>query len=136
MVRAVDVWNSGLRGQGTSIAIIDTGIDYTHPNLGGCFGTGCKVIGGYDFANRDNDPMDDNGHGTHCAGIAAGKGSLNGVAPDAKLYAYKVLDFNGGGDFSDVIAAIGRAMDPNGDGNFSDRVDVISLSLGRDCGGF
>lgn len=91
-----------------------------------------KVIGGYDFVNNDNDPMDDMGHGTHCAGIAAGNGDggLKGVAPDAKLYAYKVLDNSGSGWMSDVIAGIERAVDPNQDRNFSDHVDVISMSLG------
>jgi len=208
-----------------------------------------KVIGGYDFINEDNDPMDDNGHGTHCAGIAAGKSQgeivdnyaykegdyvgigeylvigseddneykiiievidiaedvnniaifsfkpldgedvnyfelsidgdyayfqgggyyikadlisktvsftwgseadydnpgsfvsefnidkitpigLNGVAPDAKLYAYKVLNEVGSGEFNYVISAIDLAVDPNQDMDFSDHVDVISISLG------
>ncbi|MCK5234119.1 MAG: S8 family serine peptidase, partial [Candidatus Aenigmarchaeota archaeon] len=81
-----------------------------------------KVIGGYDFVNDDNDPMDDNGHGTHVAGTAAGNGSLKGVAPDAKLLAYKVLDAYGSGSSSDVIAGIEQAV--------NDSADVISLSLG------
>jgi len=68
-----------LDGEGIKIAIIDTGIDYTHPDLGGCFGPGCKVIDGYDFINNDEDPMDDQGHGTHCAGIAAGDGDYSFV---------------------------------------------------------
>jgi subtilisin family serine protease len=119
-----------INGEGMKIAIVDTGIDYTHPDLGGCFGPGCKVEGGYDFVNNDNDPIDDQGHGTHCAGIAAGDGALKGVAPKAKLYAYKVLDDGGSGSFSEVISGIERAVDPNDDGNFSDKVDVISLSLG------
>jgi subtilisin family serine protease len=145
-----------ITGQGITIAIIDTGIDYTHPDLGGCTkeeflaGNCEKVIGGFDFVNsidanrdgdyddpedvKDKDPMDDNGHGTHCAGIAAGTGQgsngvLKGVAPDAKLYAYKVLDSYGSGWDSDVIAGIERAVDPNNDGDFSDHVDVISMSL-------
>jgi subtilisin family serine protease len=89
-----------------------------------------KVIGGYDFANEDPDPKDDHGHGTHCAGIAAGNGTLKGVAPDAQLYAYKVLDSYGSGWDDDIIAGIEAAMDPNNDSDFSDHVDVISLSLG------
>ncbi|MBW2966099.1 S8 family serine peptidase, partial [Candidatus Woesearchaeota archaeon] len=90
----------------------------------------CKVIGGYDFVNNDNNPMDDQGHGTHCAGIAAGNGTLKGVAPDAKIYAYKVLS-SGGGGYSDwIIAGIERAVDPNQDTDFSDHVDIISMSLG------
>ncbi len=119
-----------INGAGVKIAIIDTGIDYTHADLGGCFGPGCKVEGGYDVYNQDSDPMDDHGHGTHCAGIAAGDGTLKGVAPKAKLYAYKVLSSGGSGSFSDVIEGIERAVDPNRDGDFSDRADVMSLSLG------
>ncbi len=121
---------SCLTGKGVTIAIIDTGIDYTHADLGGCFGASCKVVGGYDFVNDDADPMDDNGHGTHVAGTAAGNGVLKGVAPDAKIFAYKVLDSGGSGSFSWVIAGIERAVDPNDDGDFSDHVDVISMSLG------
>lgn len=122
-----------LTGKDVTVAIIDTGIDYTHPDLGGCLGEGCKVIGGYDFVNSDDDPIDDNGHGTHCAGIVAGNGSLMGMAPDAGLIAYKVLNQDGSGYFSDVIAAIERSVDPDSDGDFSDHVDVASMSLGGSC---
>jgi len=77
---------------------LDTGIDYADSALGGGFGAGHKVIGGYDFVNNDADPMDDNGHGTHVAGIIAANGAgLRGVAPHAKLMAFKVLDHNGWG---------------------------------------
>jgi len=100
--------------------------DYTLPNLN-LFNS--KVIGGYDFFNNDDDPMDDQGHGTHCAGIAAGNGVLKGVAPDAELYAYKVCDSNGC-PWSAIISAIERSVDPNSDGNYEDKLDVISLSFG------
>jgi subtilisin family serine protease len=131
-IRADQVWSTlGTRGRGVRVAIIDTGVDYRHPALGGCLGPGCKVIGGYDFVNRDNDPMDDHFHGTHVAGIIAGESdSIVGVAPDASLLAYKVLNQNGSGKTSDIIAAIERAADPNSDGDFSDHVDVANLSLG------
>ncbi len=89
-----------------------------------------KVVGGYDFVNNDEDFMDDYGHGTHVAATAAGNGILKGVAPDAQLYGYKVLNSGGSGWGSDIIAAIERAADPNQDGNFSDHLDVISMSLG------
>jgi subtilisin family serine protease len=82
-------------GAGVAIAICDTGIDYTHPKLGGGEFPNNKVIGGYDTGDEDNDPMDYHGHGTACAGIAAGDigtiGSyIGGVAPNAKLYALKI----------------------------------------------
>lgn len=89
-----------------------------------------KVVGGYDFVNNDGDPMDDQGHGTHCAGIIAANGTVRGVAPGAGIMAYKVLDSEGYGMTDNILAALERAVDPNQDGNFSDRVDVISMSLG------
>src|SRR5436305_7224826 len=69
-INADKVWTTyGTSGKGVVVAVIDTGIDYTHPALGNGFGPRARVIGGYDFANSDTDPMDDNGHGTHVAGI-------------------------------------------------------------------
>lgn len=142
LVGAPQVWamndSQGLNvtGQNITIAIIDSGIDYTHADLGNCtnasfLAENCsKVIAGYDWVNSDGDPMDDYGHGTHCAGIAAANGTLKGMAPDALLIAYRVLDENGDGRASNVIAAIERATDPNQDSDTSDHYDIISLSLG------
>ena len=132
LINAPKVWSSlGSRGAGVTVAIIDTGIDYTHPALGSGFGPGFKVKGGWDFVNNDGDPMDDNGHGTHVSGIVAGQSdTITGVAPDVSLVAYKVLGANGSGSESNVIAAIERAADPNQDGNTADHVDVANLSLG------
>src|SRR3989344_2946144 len=135
LIRAPEVWNSTATstkatGKNVTIGIIDTGIDYTHADLGGCFGSTCKVAGGWDFVNDDADPMDDMGHGTHVAATAAGNGSLKGVAPDATLYAYKVCNNGGGCATDDIIAALERSADPNGDGDFSDHLDIASLSLG------
>ena len=114
-------------GKHVRIGIIDTGIDYNHEALGGGFGPGFTVAGGYDFINNDPDPMDDNGHGTHVAGIISGNSStITGVAKDAALYAYKVLDQSGSGSASSVIAAIERAM--------TDSIQVLNLSLGTPSG--
>jgi subtilisin family serine protease len=121
-----------VKGKGVVVAVIDTGVDYTHPDLGGGFGPGYKVVGGYDFYNNDPDPVDDNGHGTHVAGIIAANGGVTGVAPEASILAYKVLGPDGYGRISDVIAGIEAAIDPNGDGSTADHADVISLSLGGD----
>ncbi len=119
-------------GKNITIGIIDTGIDYNHPDLGQGIGAGFKVVGGYDFVNGDNDPMDDHGHGTHVAGIAAANGvSFKGVAPDAKLMAYKVLTSEGWGYDSWIMAAIERSADPDQNPNTDDALDVVSMSLGR-----
>jgi len=91
------------KGAGIRVAIIDTGIDYNHPDLD------ANYKGGYDFVDDDNDPMDDHGHGTHVAGTVAAEDNdtgVVGVAPGANLYALKVLDRTGSGSYSDVIAAL------------------------------
>ncbi|MCW4049803.1 MAG: S8 family peptidase, partial [Candidatus Bathyarchaeota archaeon] len=109
------------KGTGVKVAIIDTGIDYDHPDLVD------NYIEGYDFVNNDSDPMDDAGHGTHCAGIVAAEDNeigVIGVAPEAELYAVKVLDSKGSGYVSDVIAGIEWAT---GNG-----MQIISMSLGSD----
>ena len=139
LINADDVWDlydecgESITGHGVTVAVIDTGLDYNHPDLKDNF------VDGYDFVNNDNDPMDDNGHGTHCAGIIAGTGMASdfkfvGVAPNTELYAYKVMDNEGNGYTSWFIEGMERAVDPNGDGNFSDHVDVISISAGDSSG--
>lgn len=141
-IAAPDVWtlfdrnNVQMTGAGTTIAIIDTGVDYRHADLGGCIGPTCKVVGGYDCFNNDTDPMDDHGHGTHVAATAAGKGmtatgqKMYGVAPDARIMAFKVLSSGGSGSASQIICGIDRATDPNRDGDPADHVQVASMSLG------
>ena len=94
-------------GSGVKVAVIDTGIDYSHTELAD------NYAGGYDFVNDDSNPMDDNGHGTHVAGtIAAADNDTGvvGVAPEASVYALKVLGANGSGSFDDVIAALQWAV--------------------------
>lgn len=106
-------------GSGVKVAVIDTGIDYTHPDLAD------NYMGGYDFVNDDSYPMDDNGHGTHVAGtIAASDNDIGviGVAPNADLYALKALNKRGSGYLSDIDAAIDWAIKNN--------MDIISMSLG------
>jgi subtilisin family serine protease len=131
-IGAPQVWTAyGTRGHGVVVAVIDTGVDYRHPALGGGIGPGFRVTRGWDFVNNDADPMDDNGHGTHVAGIVgANSATLTGVAPEVTLLAYKVLDHQGRGEFSEIIAAIDRALDPDRNGDPSDAADVINLSLG------
>jgi subtilisin family serine protease len=132
-IRADIVQDSlGYKGKGVLIGDIDTGIDYDNPALGGGFGSGFRVIGGYDFVNNDSDPMDDHGHGTHVAGIiGANSGdTLRGVAPEVKFLAVKVLDAKGNGWVSDVIAGIEYCLDPDGNPATDDAVDIINISLG------
>jgi subtilisin family serine protease len=121
-----------ITGQGVTVAVLDTGIDYTHPDLGGCIGTGCKVAGGYNFVEGEdaNNPIDKHGHGTHVAGIIAAKGALTGVAPDVILYAYKVLNDQGWGLESGIVAALEKVVDPDGNPLTNDQIDIVNMSLG------
>ncbi|MES5844803.1 MULTISPECIES: S8 family serine peptidase [unclassified Bacillus cereus group] len=123
-IGATEAWNlkdpSGkpLNGKGMKVAIIDSGVDYTHPDLK------ANYIGGYDTVDEDNDPMDGNVHGTHVAGIIAGNGKIKGVAPNASILAYRVMNDGGTGTTDDIIQGIERAI--------QDGADVLNLSLGQD----
>jgi hypothetical protein len=120
------------RGAGVKVAVIDTGVDYTHPDLA------ANYVDGYDFFNGNADPFDDMGHGTHVAGILVGvegNGGVVGVAPNADLYAYKMLNAQGSGSESDLIAALQCATgDPAGLGMVDEsscvKMDVVNMSLG------
>lgn len=106
-IGAGEAHSAGYLGAGIKVAVVDTGIDHTHPDLA------ANYRGGWDFVNDDDDPVDDNGHGTHVAGMIAavrdGAGVV-GVAPQAELYAVKVLDASGSGYISDIIAGLDWAV--------------------------
>ncbi len=107
-IGAGTVHDGGNRGAGVKIAIIDSGVNYNHPDLN------ANYAGGYDFVNSDNDPMDDNGHGTHVAGTVAARDNdagVVGVAPEGRIYALKVLGASGSGSYSAVIAALQWSVD-------------------------
>jgi minor extracellular serine protease Vpr len=111
----------GIEGNRIKIAIIDTGVDFNHPDLYG-WGADGKVVGGYNFINPEEPPLDTNGHGTQVAGVVAANGKLIGVAPQAKILAYKVSE-NGEAVSSDlIIKAIDKAIE--------DKADIINISLG------
>ena len=119
------VHDFGNKGAGVKVAIIDTGIDKNHEDL--------TVAGGKSFVDYTDDFSDDDGHGTHVAGIVAALDNevgVVGVAPEAELYALKVLDATGIGYVSDVILAIQWASDPDGNGSADDRLDIINMSFG------
>lgn len=111
----------GIDGEGVKIAVIDTGVDFNHPDLMG-WGPEGKVVGGYNFIREGELPMDNNGHGTQVAGVLAADGQLKGIAPKAKILAYKVSE-DGNEVSSDlIIKAIEKAIE--------DKVDIINISLG------
>ena len=111
----------GIDGTGIKIAVIDTGVDFNHPDLFG-WGPDGKVIGGYNFIEENELPMDINGHGTKVAGIIAADGNTLGVAHKAKILAYKVSE-DGEGVSSELIRrAIEKAIE--------DKADIINISLG------
>ncbi|WP_129688264.1 S8 family serine peptidase [Gottfriedia acidiceleris] len=135
----------GITGKGVKVGVIDTGIDYHHPDLKDAF------KGGYDFVDNDSDPMETSyddwkksgkpesneggstyytDHGTHVSGTIAGRAkntsgvAVEGIAPDADLYGYRVMGPYGQGQVQDILAGIDRAV--------KDGMDVINLSLGID----
>jgi minor extracellular serine protease Vpr len=128
-IGADQAWNElGITGAGVTVAVIDTGADYTHPDLAHAFGD----YKGWDFVDNDNDPQEtpagdprggSTAHGTHVSGTVAANGLIKGVAPDATLLAYRVLGPGGRGTTTNVVAGIERAV--------QDGADVMNLSLGN-----
>ncbi|HSM44965.1 MAG TPA: S8 family serine peptidase, partial [Acidimicrobiia bacterium] len=129
----------GFTGSGIKVAVMDTGIDYHHPDLGGCFGPDCRVAVGWDFvgdafnADPDSpgynpipdpnpDPDDCEGHGTHVAGIVGANGDAVGVAPDVTFGAYRVFGCDGSTTADIMISAMEMALD--------DGMDILNMSIG------
>ncbi|KPU80858.1 peptidase S8 [Nitrosopumilus sp. PRT-SC01] len=111
----------GIDGTGIKVAVIDTGVDFNHPDLFG-WGPDGKVVGGYNFIREDELPLDTNGHGTQVAGVIAADGQAIGVAPKAKILAYKVSEDGEGVSSELIIRAIEKAIE--------DGADIINISLG------
>ena len=127
-IDAPEAWDIMEGNSTVTVAVIDSGVDYTNPDLA------ANYAGGYDFVFSDSDPMDDHGHGTHVAGtIAAALNNLTGapaaaegvvgVAPNARIRAYKVCHSDGTCDDFAIQQAIAQAID--------DGVNVINMSLGE-----
>lgn len=110
------------RGEKVVVAVVDTGIDYKHPDLKN------QIIDGKNFVGEGNDFYDTNGHGTHVAGTIAANGHLLGVAPEAKLLVARVLNSEGSGDpawIAKAVEWVGAWRGPQGE-----RVSVVNMSLG------
>jgi len=113
------------------VAIIDTGMDMDHPDLAAMY------VWGYDLVNSDNNPDDDNGHGTHCAGTITAIDNSIGVVGVAQvqLYILKALNRRGSGTYTNIANAIIMATEgPDGIAGTADDADVISMSLGGSVG--
>lgn len=117
-IHADEVHARNIDGRGVRVAILDTGMDYTHPDLKGVY------AGGYNYIDNTADPLDDNIHGTHCAGTlaATGRKQIVGTAPNVSLYAIKVLDSKRSGSLSSIIKGIYWSK--------KNRMNVVSMSLG------
>lgn len=141
LVNAPEVWARGYTGQGIVVAVIDSGVDYTHPDLDDNIWSNVNEIAdngidddrngyiddvrGWDFVDRDYTPLDLDAHGTHVAGTIAAERNefgVTGIAYNARIMPVRVLDAQGFGTSSDIAAGIRYAVD-NG-------ADVLNLSLG------
>ncbi len=126
-VGANQVWEQGYMGQGVVVAVIDTGVNYNHVDVADHLWDGGSEFPhhGYDVKNHDNDPMDDQGHGSHCSGTVLGDGtagSQTGMAPEATLMCVKCLDNTGNGGAQNISEGIQWAVEYG--------CDMFSMSLG------
>ena len=126
-VHADQVWALGYTGEGVVVAVIDTGVNYNHVDVADHLWDGGAEFPhhGYDVKNGDNDPMDDQGHGSHCSGTVCGDGtggSQTGMAPNATLMCVKCLDSSGNGGAQSISEGIQWAVEHG--------CDMFSMSLG------
>ena len=137
-VNATKVWpivinGQNITGKNQTVCVVDTGINYSHAALGGCFGSGCRVLNGYDFVNSDADPMDDHnpGHGTHVAGIIASNDSTyRGMAFEANLIAIKSFNSGGTASSQNIANGIKWCVDNALNVSSTSNITVISMSFG------
>ena len=126
-VKADQVWEQGYTGKGVVVAVVDSGVNYNHLDLADHLWDGGEQFPhhGYDIVNDDNDPMDDKGHGTHCAGTVLGDGtagSLTGMAPEATLMCVKSIRGDGFGGAVNIAGGMEWSVEHG--------CDLISMSLG------
>ena len=126
-VRADQVWEEGYKGEGVVVAIIDSGVNYRHVDLADHLWDGGDEFPhhGYDVYNHDNDPVDDNGHGSHCAGILCGDGtggSQTGMAPEVTLMCVKSMGVSGYCGAANIAEGIQWAIEHG--------CDMFSMSMG------
>jgi len=113
--------NLGFTGEGIKIAVIDTGINFGHPDFFNQEETS-RFLNGYDFVDNDSVPQDTNGHGTQVAGIIGADGQLKGIAPKVEIFSYRVSSDGESVPSDLIIKAINQAVE--------DEVDIINISLG------
>ena len=126
-VNANQVWGMGYTGAGVVVAVVDSGVNYEHLDLADHLWDGGEEFPhhGYDIVNNDDNPMDDKGHGTHCAGTVCGDGTagtLTGIAPEATLMCVKSIRGDGFGGAVNIAGGMEWAVEHG--------CDLISMSLG------
>lgn len=125
-INAQQAWDINTGSNSVIVAVVDTGVDYNHRDISDNMWTDANGYHGRDYVNSDNYPLDDHGHGTHCAGIIAAKGNngkdIAGVCWNAKIMALKFLDSSGSGSTSNAVTAFYYAVNHG--------ADIISNSWG------